>query len=106
MSDAGSGKTKAEPKAQAAAAGKKGGGKKKEAGAGAGTQVAIGEAAHDPSYVHRFKARYNDVIRPELMKKCGYKNPLQVPKIRKIVINIGAGEAASDGKKIQAAVND
>ena len=40
----------------------------------AGTQVAVGETAHDPNYVPRFKQRYNDVIRPELMKQFGYKN--------------------------------
>ena len=72
----------------------------------AGTQVAVGETAHDPNYVPRFKQRYNDVIRPELMKQFGYKNVLQVPRIDKVVLNIGAGEAASDGKKIQQAQND
>jgi large subunit ribosomal protein L5 len=56
--------------------------------------------------VPRFKKRYDEVVRPALMKKFGYKNPMQVPKINKIVVNIGAGEAASDQKKIQAAVND
>ncbi|HZQ39838.1 MAG TPA: 50S ribosomal protein L5 [Rhizomicrobium sp.] len=54
----------------------------------------------------RFKKRYNDVIKAELMKKFGYKNVMQVPKLNKVVLNIGAGEAASDGKKIQQAVND
>jgi len=72
----------------------------------AGTQVAVGETAHDPNYVPRFKQRYNDVIRQELMKQFGYKNIMQVPKINKIVLNIGAGEAASDSKKIQQAQND
>ena len=72
----------------------------------AGTHVNVGEAARDPNYTPRFKQRYNDVIRPELMKKFGYKNAMQVPKINKIVVNIGAGEAAVDQKKIQAAVND
>ena len=72
----------------------------------AGTQVAVGETAHDPSYVPRFKQRYNDVIRPELMKQFGYKNVMQVPRINKVVLNIGAGEAASDSKKIQQAQND
>jgi large subunit ribosomal protein L5 len=72
----------------------------------AGTQVNVGESARDPNYTPRFKKRYNDVIRPELMKKFGYKNAMQVPKINKIVVNIGAGEAAVDQKKIQAAVND
>jgi large subunit ribosomal protein L5 len=71
-----------------------------------GTNVAIGEHAHEAGYVPRFKKRYNDSIRPALMKKFGYKNPMQVPKLSKVVLNIGAGEAASDGKKIQQAVND
>ena len=57
-------------------------------------------------YVPRLKKHYLDVVRPEMMKKFGYSNPLQVPRIEKIVLNIGAGEAASDSKKIQSAVND
>ncbi len=40
----------------------------------------------------RFKQRYQDVIRPELMKKFGYTNMLQVPRVNKVVLNIGAGE--------------
>jgi len=72
----------------------------------AGTKVAVGETARDPNYVPRFKQRYNEVIRPALMKEFGYKNMLQVPRIEKIVLNIGAGEAASDSKKIQQAQND
>ena len=82
---------------------------KKEAPAGKGnkgTEVAVGETAHDPNYVPRFKKRYNEVIKAELMKEFGYTNPLQVPKINKIVLNIGAGEGAQDGKKIQQAQND
>ncbi|HUJ04455.1 MAG TPA: 50S ribosomal protein L5 [Rhizomicrobium sp.] len=54
----------------------------------------------------RFKKRYNEIVKPELMKEFGYKNAMQVPKINKIVLNIGAGEAASDSKKIQQALND
>jgi large subunit ribosomal protein L5 len=91
-------------KAEAKAA-KKAAGKKREE-KGGGTQVSVGEQARDPNYVPRFKKRYHEVVRPELMKKFGYKNAMQVPKINKIVVNIGAGEAASDSKKIQAAVND
>ena len=72
----------------------------------AGTQVQVGEHAREEGYVPRFKKRYNEVIKAELMKKFGYTNMMQVPKINKIVLNIGAGEAAVDGKKIQAAVND
>jgi large subunit ribosomal protein L5 len=64
------------------------------------------EAARDAGYAPRFKKRYDDVIRPQLQKEFGYSNPLQAPRIRKIVLNIGAGEAAGDQKKIQSAVND
>ncbi len=72
----------------------------------AGTSVAVGETAHDPNYVPRFKKRYDEVVRPELMKKFGYKNAMQVPRINKIVLNIGAGEGAADSKKITQAQND
>jgi large subunit ribosomal protein L5 len=71
-----------------------------------GTQVSVGEHAREAGYVPRFKKRYNDTIKPALMQKFGYKNVLQVPKLNKVVLNIGAGEAASDGKKILQAVND
>jgi large subunit ribosomal protein L5 len=71
-----------------------------------GTQVSVGEHAREAGYVPRFKKRYHDTIKPALMQKFGYKNVLQVPKLNKVVLNIGAGEAASDGKKILQAVND
>ena len=83
---------------------KKDAGKRREANTG--TKVGVGEHAHDPNYVPRFKKRYNETVRPALMKKFGYSNQMQVPKINKVVLNIGAGEAASDSKKIQQAVND
>jgi large subunit ribosomal protein L5 len=99
MSDAG----KAEkPKKDAAP--KKDAGKRREANKG--TNVAVGEHAREAGYVPRFKKRYNETIRPSLMQKFGYKNAMQVPKLSKVVLNIGAGEAASDGKKILQAVND
>ena len=112
MSDAGKEKAARAPKggnpmekARADAKADKKASKKREEKS-AGTQIAVGEAARDPNYTPRFKKRYDEVIRPEMMKQFGYKNPLQVPKINKIVVNIGAGEAAGDGKKIQSAVND
>ncbi len=63
-----------------------------EGEAQAGHRVAVGETARDPNYVPRFKKRYPDVVRPELMKEFGYKNTLQAPRLDKIVLNIGAGE--------------
>ena len=97
MSEAGTEKAAKAPKADKAS---------KKRDVNTGTAVAVGEASRDPNYVPRFKQRYNDVIKAELMKQFGYKNLMQVPKINKIVLNIGAGEGASDGKKIQQAQND
>jgi len=54
----------------------------------------------------RFRDQYETKVRPALMQEFGYKNPMQVPRIEKIVINIGVGEAVQDSKKIDAAVND
>lgn len=83
---------------------KKDTGKRREVNTG--TNVAVGEHAHEAGYVPRFKQRYNDTIRKALMEKFGYKNAMQVPRLNKVVLNIGAGEAATDGKKIQQALND
>ncbi len=102
MSDAGASRNpqeraKAEAKAAKAS-------KRREVNAG--TQVGVGERATEKGYVPRFKQRYTETVRPALMKKFGYGNAMQVPKINKVVLNIGAGEAASDSKKIQQALND
>jgi len=104
MSDAGSKNPQEAAKAQAKADKAAKTAKRREVNAG--TQVQLGEHAREAGYVPRFKKRYNDTIKPELMKKFGYTNALQVPKLNKVVLNIGAGEAASDGKKIVQAVND
>jgi large subunit ribosomal protein L5 len=88
-------------KAEAKAEGKA----KKAAKAAAKAPVETHQST-DPNYVPRFKKRYFETVRPELMKQFGYTNPLQAPRIEKIVLNIGAGEAATDSKKIQSAVND
>jgi len=52
----------------------------------------------------RLRQQYYDVIQPELMKQFSYENIMQVPRIEKIVINMGVGEAALDNKKLDAAV--
>lgn len=54
----------------------------------------------------RLQEHYESVVRPSLMKEFGYANTLQVPKLDKIVINMGVGEGTQDGKKVEAAVND
>lgn len=54
----------------------------------------------------RLKKYYQDKIKTELKKQFGYKNDMQVPRLDKIVVNMGVGENASDSKKIQFAVNE
>jgi large subunit ribosomal protein L5 len=49
---------------------------------------------------------YEDKAIPELMKKFGYKNIMQVPRFEKIVVNMGVGEASQDAKVLEAAVKD
>jgi large subunit ribosomal protein L5 len=57
-------------------------------------------------YVPRLKKHYADVVRPQLTEQFGYKNPLEVPMIDKIVLNMGVGEAVNDTKKVTAAAAD
>ncbi|CCQ93738.1 ribosomal protein L5 (BL6) [[Clostridium] ultunense Esp] len=54
----------------------------------------------------RLKERYEKEAVPALMKKFNFKNPMQVPKIEKVVINIGVGDAVQNAKLLDAAVND
>ncbi|MFC3677575.1 50S ribosomal protein L5 [Ferrovibrio xuzhouensis] len=49
---------------------------------------------------------YENQVRKQLIEKFGYKNAMQVPRIDKIVINMGVGEAAQDSKKVQAAATE
>ena len=54
----------------------------------------------------RVQERYKSDIVPTLMQEFGYKNVMQVPKLEKIVINVGLGEAVANAKAIDAAVGD
>ena len=54
----------------------------------------------------RLNEIYTKSIRPELLQQSGYKNILEVPKLQKIVINMGLGEAVQDSKKVASAVAD
>ena len=66
-------------------------------------------ASPDESTGHvapRFKARYAEEILPALREEFGYANVMQVPRVMKIVVNMGVGEAARDSKLIEGAVKD
>ena len=54
----------------------------------------------------RFQERFETVLRPALMQEFGYTNPMQVPRLQKIVVNMGVGEGVQDSKKVDAAVGD
>ena len=54
----------------------------------------------------RFQELYETTVRAALTEEFGYANPMEVPKIEKIVINMGVGEAVQDSKKIEAALRE
>lgn len=54
----------------------------------------------------KFKKQYDEVIVPALIKEFGYKNKMEVPKLDKIVLNMGVGEATEDRKALEGALRD
>ncbi|MCP4385747.1 MAG: 50S ribosomal protein L5 [Hyphomicrobiales bacterium] len=62
----------------------------------------MAEAQYEP----RLKKHYRDAVRPGLTESFGYKNPMQIPRVDKIVLNMGVGEAVADSKKVQSALSD
>jgi large subunit ribosomal protein L5 len=57
-------------------------------------------------YKPRMKTHYETVVREEMVKQFGYKNHMQIPRIEKVVLNMGVGEAVNDRKKVDAAAKD
>jgi large subunit ribosomal protein L5 len=55
------------------------------------------------NYTPRMRKHYEDVVKPELIKQFGYTNVMQVPRITKIVLNMGVGEATQDSKLVNVA---
>jgi large subunit ribosomal protein L5 len=64
------------------------------------------EAANGSDYRPRLQTYYQDVVVPRLTEEFGYTNPLMVPRLDKIVLNMGVGEAVADSKKVQSAAED
>ncbi|MBO0733616.1 MAG: 50S ribosomal protein L5 [Methylocapsa sp.] len=70
-------------------------------------QAAPAEAFAPPAgYTPRLKKHYEETVRPRLIEQFGYKNRFEVPKIEKIVLNMGVGEAVADTKKVTLAAAD
>ncbi|MTI10648.1 MULTISPECIES: 50S ribosomal protein L5 [Curvivirga] len=57
-------------------------------------------------YVPRLKSAYDEKIRQAMIEKFGYKNPMEVPRLDKIVINMGVGGAVNDRKKLAGAIEE
>ena len=91
---------------------------KKSEAAAAPKKAAKGEAKAAPKkaagpvealpkdYVPRLRKHYDEVVKPALIAKFGYKNVMEVPKITKIVLNMGIGEATQDSKLVQIAASE
>ena len=54
----------------------------------------------------RLKVKYTEEVAPALMKEFGYKSVMQIPKIDKVVVNVGCGEARENAKVLEAVVSD
>jgi large subunit ribosomal protein L5 len=82
-----------------------------EAPAGKGKGKSDGRRAEAPAPAaplgpHGLSVRYHEEIVPALTKEFGYRNPMEVPRLAKIVVNIGMGEALTNAKALDAAVGD
>jgi large subunit ribosomal protein L5 len=82
-----------------------------KAGARAGKSAESKAAKAPPKprpadYRPRMKDHYEKVVRDAMREKFGYKNPMQIPRLEKIVLNMGIGEAVADRKKVDSAAGD
>src|ERR1041385_9098397 len=106
-----SGTKKSGGKAGAKAGAKKAGGRGNQGAAPPGREErraarmqetgGVAEPKASAGEITRFHKRYNDEIRQKLTAEFGYKNPMQVPRLEKIVLNMGVGEATGDQKKLE-----
>ncbi|MDH7794437.1 large subunit ribosomal protein L5 [Beijerinckia sp. GAS462] len=82
-------------------------GKAKRGEAAAPANLATAESLAVPKgYLPRMRKHYDEVVRKQMIEEFGYKNPLEVPTIEKIVINMGVGDAVNDTKKVTTAAGD
>ena len=75
-------------------------------GAPKGDKAAAPPAPRPKDYRPRMKTHYEKVVREEMKKQFGYENVMQIPRIDKIVLNMGVGEAVNDRKKVDSAAKD
>jgi large subunit ribosomal protein L5 len=97
----GEAKGKGDAKGKGEAKGKKGKGKEGAAASG----PVIGEA-EAPARIPRLREHYDKSVLPELMKRFSYANPMQAPRLRKIVVNMGVGDALQNIKLLDTAAGE
>jgi len=95
-------KPKADAKGDSKGKGK-GDSRRKGGGKDAAQGPAIGEA-EPPARIPRLREHFEKNVLPELMKRFNYTNPMQVPRLKKIVVNMGVGDALVNIKMLDAAV--
>jgi large subunit ribosomal protein L5 len=66
----------------------------------------VARAPRPKGYKPRMKMHYEKVVREEMTKQFGYKNSMQIPRLEKVVLNMGVGEAVNDRKKVDSAAKD
>ena len=94
------------PKAPKAGKGGQTGDRRKDIGSGAELRPAEGRPKSASGGRARLREHYNTKVIPSLKQDFGYKNPMAVPKIEKVSINIGLGEATGNSKLMDSAVNE
>ena len=77
-----------------------------KAAKGAAKGAPAGEREPEPKGPSRLRKQFDEVIRKKLIEQFGYKNAMQVPRIDKIVLNMGVGEGVNDRKKVDMAAAD
>ena len=107
MADEKNEKAKA-PKGDTKAAAPKGEGKARTPRGQAAVEktASAADLAAPKGYSARLKKHYEEVVRPALIKEFGYKNAMEVPRVDKVVLNMGVGEATADTKKVTTAAGD
>ena len=93
------------PSAKKAAA-PKAEGKSQKPAKGEGAKAGAEGNGNVPGAVARLRKHYDEVVRQKMTEQFGYQNPMQVPVITKVVLNMGVGEAVADRKKAESAAAD
>ena len=87
------------------AEGRSGGGRSRGQRGGGDAATAVADAEATPP-VPRLKEQFRNEIIPQMMREFDYSNPMEVPRLQKIVLNVGLGEALVNGRALEAATQD